>query len=81
MDRTQEFSNQGSTYLSEPKPFQIKIDTHVIHRDIGPPISQTTTTFMDQNFNGPLLQPNYPMAESNTVPIKYSPVKIGPNNI
>ena len=81
MDRTQEFSNQASTYLNQPKPFQIKIDTHVIHRDMGPPITQTTTTFMDQNFNGHMPPPNYPMAESNTGPITYSPVKIAPNNM
>ena len=76
MDRTQEFSNQGSSYHSEPKPFQIKIDTHVIHRDMGPPITQTTTTFMDQNFNGGPSPSLFPMAESNIGPITYSPAKL-----
>lgn len=65
--------------MNEAKPFQIKIDTHFIQRDIGPPITQTTTTFMDQNFNGPPPPPIYPMTESKISPISYSPIKINNN--
>ena len=36
--------------MNDSKPFQIQIDTHFIQRDSGPPMTQTTTTFLDQNF-------------------------------
>lgn len=32
MDRTPEINNQNNSFINEPKPFQIKIDTHFIHR-------------------------------------------------
>lgn len=48
----------------------------MIHRDSGPPITQTMTTFMDQHFNGGPPSPIFPMAESNLGPITYSPAKI-----
>ena len=78
-DRTQEFMNQGSGYMNEPKPFQIKIDTHFIQRDSGPPLTQTTTTFMDPNFNGQPPSPIYPMTESHIGPMSYSQIKMNNN--
>jgi hypothetical protein len=34
--------------MPQPEPFQIKIDTHIFQRDLGPPSSQTTTSFLNQ---------------------------------
>jgi hypothetical protein len=31
--------------LPSTEPFQIKIDTHIVQKDIGPPTTYTTTTF------------------------------------
>lgn len=80
-DRTQEFTNQNGSFIGEPKPFQIKIDTHFIQREMGPPTTHTTTTFMEQNFNGPPPSPCYPLAESYLSPASYSPIKINNNNL
>ena len=76
LDRTQEFSNQNSGFSTDPKPFQFKMETHFIHRDSGPPVTQTTTTFVDKNVNGPPPPPIYPMSESNLSSRCYSPIKI-----
>ena len=76
VDRTQEFSNQNSGFNSEPQPFQIKIDTQFIHRDSGPPMTQTTTTFMDKNANVGPPSLGYPLADSNLSSRCYSPIKI-----
>lgn len=75
VDRTQEFSSQNGSFIAEPKPFQIKIDTHFIQRDMGPPTTHTTTTFMEQNFNAPNAPPSYPLIESHLGPASYSPIK------
>jgi hypothetical protein len=55
------------------KPFMIQIDTHFIQKDSGPPLTQTTTTFTDQNFQ-PRPFPSYPNpnAVSSFSPIKYN---------
>jgi hypothetical protein len=72
-DRTADYNNQNSSFIKEPQPFQIKIDTHFIQRDIGPPIAQTSATFMDQNFNpAPMNFPINPPPQST-----YSPIKLG----
>lgn len=47
------------------KPFMIHIDTHFIQKDSGPPMTQTTTTFSDQNF--------LPRPLPTFSPIKYNP--------
>jgi hypothetical protein len=44
---------------------QIKIDTQFIQRDNAPPITQTTTTFMEQNFIPLNMQNMYPPNISN----------------
>ena len=80
-DRTSEIINSNNPYLTELKPFQVKIDTHIIHRETAPPLTQATTTFIDQNSTGvpPLLQ--YPMTESHRTPNSHSPIKFHGNNI
>lgn len=70
LDRTQEFNNQNTSMMNDSKPFQIQIDTHFIQRDSGPPITQTTTTFTDQNFPSRPI-PSYPLGGGGT----YSPIK------
>jgi hypothetical protein len=53
------------------KPFMIHIDTHFIQKDSGPPLTQTTTTFTDQNFaSRPFPFPNNNASFS---PLKYNP--------
>jgi len=65
-----EYSNVQNTCMPrDPQPFQIKIDTHFIQRDNGPPIAQTSTTFIDQNIPP---QPNIYQMNNG-----YSPLKIG----
>jgi len=65
-----DYSNVQNTCIPrDPQPFQIKIDTHFIQRDLGPPISQTNSTFVDQNV--PPQQNIYQMNGG------YSPLKIG----
>lgn len=72
-DRTPDYNNQSSSFIKEPQPFQIKIDTHFIQRDLGPPIAQTSATFMDQNYNpAPISFPINPPPQST-----YSPIKLG----
>lgn len=66
-DRTQDFNTQNNMY-KEPQPFQIKIDTHFIQRENGPPVIQNTTAFMEN------AQPQcQPMLPNN---MNYSPIKM-----
>jgi hypothetical protein len=58
--------------MNDSKPFQIHIDTHFIQRDSGPPMTQTTTTFLDQNFP-PRPPTTYQMNNPSST---YSPLKI-----
>lgn len=58
--------------MNDSKPFQIQIDTHFIQRDSGPPITQTTTTFTDQNFPQQRPYPSYPLSNTQN---SYSPIK------
>lgn len=46
-DRTQQYSNNNLNLSTIPssEPFQIKIDTHIVQKDLGPPSTFTTTTF------------------------------------
>lgn len=46
-DRTQQYNNNNLNVSTIPssEPFQIKIDTHIVQKDIGPPSTYTTTTF------------------------------------
>lgn len=76
VERTQDYCNQNNGFQSEPKPFHIKIDTQFIHRDSSSPLTQTTTTFMDKNANGPPPSPIYPLSESSLASRCYSPIKI-----
>lgn len=76
MERTQEFSsNQNIPPLNDSnKPFVIQIDTHFIQKDSGPPLTQTTTTFTDQNFT-PRPFPSFPGTNSTLSglsPLKYN---------
>lgn len=76
LERTQEFHNSNNGFQNQSKPFQIKIDTQFIHRDSGPPMTQTTTTFVDKNLNAPPPSQIYPLSESNLTSRCYSPIKI-----
>lgn len=76
LDRTQELNSQNGSFLGEPRPIQVKIDTHITHRQGGPPNTHTTATFMEQNSNGMPPSPIYPLGESNPASRCYSPIKI-----
>jgi hypothetical protein len=47
-DKTNDFYNHGNI-LPQPEPFQIKIDTHIFQRDLGTPINQPTSSFLNQS--------------------------------
>jgi len=46
-DRTQQYTNNNlnASTIPSSEPFQIKIDTHIVQKDIGAPSTYTTTTF------------------------------------
>jgi len=46
-DRTQQYTNNNMNLSTMPngEPFQIKIDTHFVQKDLGAPSTYTTTTF------------------------------------
>ena len=62
-DRTQQYSNLSNNHLMNTstgpigEPFQIKIDTHIIQKDLGPPSTFTTTTFGGMPNNMPMYSP------------------------
>jgi hypothetical protein len=77
MERTQDYTNsQNMPNLNDSnKPFLIQIDTHFIQKDSGPPMTQTTTTFTDQNYPPPRPFPSYPITNSTISgfsPLKYN---------
>ena len=59
-DRTSQFINNPMNISTVPsEPFQIKIDTHIIQKDMGGPMSTFTTTALGNpsTSNMPSLSP------------------------
>lgn len=46
-DRTQQYTNNNLNVsnMTPSEPFQIKIDTHIVQKELAPPTTYTTTTF------------------------------------
>jgi hypothetical protein len=69
-DRTQQYANNMNTStLPNGEPFQIKIDTHIVQKDLGPPSTFTTTTIGN---NLPSFSPMKENKENNFMDGRYS---------
>lgn len=68
-DRTQHYANNMNTSTGPNEPFHIKIDTHIVQKDMTAPSTFTTTT-LGGNLSG--LSPMKENRENNFMDGRYS---------